>query len=436
MQGINYIMSDDFQSYTIGQSVTNNTIRDIIIPTFFKGIPVIGISEHAFINNTNLENIEISEKIENISINFFNNCINLKNIVINENNQNYASTDGVLYNKQMDTLIYYPMGKTESSFTVPDTVIHIKSNAFIDGVLKNLIIPSSVEIIERGALNKELNIETLSLPFVGESKNTNQFLGYIFGAETYEDNNSFVSLSLKTVLINSGSLEIGAFYNCKNISDIILPNNLEKISDFAFSWTNIESFTIPESVNYIGRDAFSYCENLEKINSNINGEFIFGSNINFLGSGMISGCGKLNKLTIPFLGTDSIVNAKEGNIGYLGNLFDTFNAPDNYFLNNSKYIDVYQTIEYYPSTGGRDVSGYNVPITFKELTVTNASKITAFAISGFINLESIYLNCNINKVGKMAFDYWNSSQTIYYKYSMENWDLQWKDFCDANIVTN
>ena len=55
------------------------------------------------------------------------------------------------------------------------------------------------------------------------------------------------------------------FYNCKNLTDITLPDNLKFIGDSAFSYCGFEEINIPESVEVIGHSAFYDCKNLAEI---------------------------------------------------------------------------------------------------------------------------------------------------------------------------
>ena len=57
-----------------------------------------------------------------------------------------------------------------------------------------------------------------------------------------------------------------AFYNCRNLTNILLPSGLTTIGKDAFYYTGITSITIPASVTEIGRWAFSSCSSLTKTN--------------------------------------------------------------------------------------------------------------------------------------------------------------------------
>ena len=75
--------------------------------------------------------------------------------------------------------------------------------------------------------------------------------------------------------------------------DIIIPEGVESINDYAFSMSKISSVSFPESMNYIGRSAFLYSE-VSRID--------FGHGIAYIGGheGMVfSGCKNLTEIEVP-----------------------------------------------------------------------------------------------------------------------------------------
>ncbi|MBO4641452.1 MAG: leucine-rich repeat protein [Bacteroidaceae bacterium] len=56
-----------------------------------------------------------------------------------------------------------------------------------------------------------------------------------------------------------------AFYNCKKLISIILPQKITRIDSNAFANSGLKEIYIPETVTSIGGDAFAYCEQLTRV---------------------------------------------------------------------------------------------------------------------------------------------------------------------------
>lgn len=68
-------------------------------------------------------------------------------IVVDANNPTYASKDGALYNKTMTTLIMYPVGSSNKTFAIPDSVTSVGGEAMEHSSVTNITIPTSVKSI-------------------------------------------------------------------------------------------------------------------------------------------------------------------------------------------------------------------------------------------------------------------------------------------------
>lgn len=116
------------------------------------GDVVIGIGDYAFRGSTELRSIEInpairyigayafygsglvnvtlSAEVEAVGDFAFVGCRDLENIIVDAGNEMYCDIDGVLYDKEMKTLITCPMGKRVSSIALSSLVSEIKTMAF------------------------------------------------------------------------------------------------------------------------------------------------------------------------------------------------------------------------------------------------------------------------------------------------------------------
>ena len=63
---------------------------------------------------------------------------------------------------------------------------------------------------------------------------------------------------IKKVVIKKGvtSISNDAFYKCKNLKTVSIPNTIKTIGMYSFAYTKLKSVTIPNSVTEIGIETF------------------------------------------------------------------------------------------------------------------------------------------------------------------------------------
>lgn len=126
---------------TISQSTdTELNVLDYIDSSRIYSLTVMDCSETEVIN--------IPEQIKEVKIEY---CHALKEINVSEDNDSLCSIDGVLYNKEADTLIAYPSGKEDKEFVIPDGVKCVGKNAFEYCTTESVIMPDSLVTIENRA---------------------------------------------------------------------------------------------------------------------------------------------------------------------------------------------------------------------------------------------------------------------------------------------
>ena len=94
----------------------------------------------------NLENLSLPESLR--SFTFLYDCTAVEKVTFNSKNSYYKTYDGVVFSKDLDTLVYYPPGKTDTHYVVPSSVRTIIRTAF--NYAKNLdsvYIPKTVKEI-------------------------------------------------------------------------------------------------------------------------------------------------------------------------------------------------------------------------------------------------------------------------------------------------
>ncbi len=118
-------------------------LTDVEIP---NGVTNIG--ESAFEQCASLTSITIPGSVVKIAISAFSGCSELENIRVKSENEKYQSMDGVLFDKNGKTLLYYPIGRTQTTYDIPDGVMFIQDYAFNKSkYLSDIVIPRSVNQI-------------------------------------------------------------------------------------------------------------------------------------------------------------------------------------------------------------------------------------------------------------------------------------------------
>ena len=131
--------------------------------TIQNGVTSIGTG--AFWNCTGLTSITIPSSVTSIGVNVFYGCIGLTGITVDSSNTSYCSESGVLFNKDKTTLIYYPLGKNDSSYTIPDGVTVIEQYAFYcNSKLTSVTIPSGVTSIGEMAFRECSGLTSVIVP--------------------------------------------------------------------------------------------------------------------------------------------------------------------------------------------------------------------------------------------------------------------------------
>ena len=109
-----------FEAFAYCESLMSITIPDSVTHIGFD----------AFYYCIGLVSITIPDSVIEIGDMTFYYCYSLTSITVDEDNEYYKSIDGNLYTKDGKNLIQYAIGKTDTSFTIPDSVTVIGYGAF------------------------------------------------------------------------------------------------------------------------------------------------------------------------------------------------------------------------------------------------------------------------------------------------------------------
>ena len=126
---------------------------------------VTRIEELTFFACLRLRKIEIPASVAVIEHGTFGGCRLLDSIIVAAKNPNYTITDGVLFSKDMSTLVCYPAGLDAPVYSVPAGVRQIGGWAFeAADKLKTVVLPNDLKYILVGAFTGCESLQQVVLP--------------------------------------------------------------------------------------------------------------------------------------------------------------------------------------------------------------------------------------------------------------------------------
>ena len=292
--------------------------KKIVIPSTYKDKPVVEIKNRAFSNDM-LEEIIIPNSVTSIGEKAFVYCSSLTSIIVNENNNYYKSIDGNLYSKDGTTLIQYAIGRTQTSFTIPNSVTSIGSDAFYGcSSLTSVVIGNSVTSIGDFAFRYCDSLTSIEIPnsvtsigyeaFFGcfklvevinksthitvtKGSTSNGYVGY-YALAVYNSSDTFTGTKLSNdndyIVYAEGNEKILVGYNGTR-TNLIIPSYVTKINNYAFArCSSLTNVVIPDSVTSIGNSAFSGCSSLTNIE--------IPNSVTSIGSYAFYGCDSLTSI--------------------------------------------------------------------------------------------------------------------------------------------
>jgi hypothetical protein len=332
----------------------------------------------------------------------FSSCTSLTAITVDTNNPNYASQDGILYNKAKTELIFVPRA-ISGSVTIPASVTSIGQYAF-DGCrsLTAVIFPASVTSIGEGALRGCTSLASITV----DANNPN-----------YASQDGILYNKAKTSFIHIPQAISGNITISTGITSIGDDDGDPSSNNTFSSCTKLTSITIPASVTSIGGQTFSGCDSLTSIT-------VDNANPNYSSNGGIL----YNKAQTVIV---QVPKAISGNVTLPASL---------------------TTITLWAFSGCKNLTAVTIPVNvtaigeyaFNEcsslasITIpTSVTSIGAQAFSHCTSLTEIIIPASVTSIGNYVFNSWTASQTINIAgHANETaadaaWGTNWKVACNA-----
>jgi len=179
---------------------------------------------------------------------------------------------------------------------IPQSLEILERRVFVNlGLITKIVVPENIVSVGDGAFEGITSLKEITLPFVGstinDSNGSTRVLGHIFGSTriysynktssgqpTYQYFHSapvgqsyqlgyYIPQSLRKITITKQtSIPANAFQYCDLLEEIILPNNTTSIGEQSFyQCSNVTLINIGDSLLSIGKSSFAMCEKLKEI---------------------------------------------------------------------------------------------------------------------------------------------------------------------------
>ena len=226
---------------------------------------IITIKDVAFAGTESIKHVSIPDTVETIGSEAFRRCSNL------------------------------------SSVDIPGSVTSIGHHAFTECNLETVVFPESVQQIGVSALSYNRNLR-----YCKWSSQVAGIPDYMFTGDE-----ALIDIALGGNITWIGN---GAFEQCLSLEKIALPDTVKYIGYSAFSYTGLKEIVIPDGVERIEANTFSYCTELERV--------YLPESVTFIGDYAFGNCMNLKEINIP----DSVTEISQNAFWLCNNLTDDVKA--------------------------------------------------------------------------------------------------------------
>ena len=388
-----------------------SNITEIALPD-----KLISIGEEAFALCYKPTKITIPASVEVIGLNAFYCCTSMNEIIVSPKNEIYTSIDGVLFSKDMKTLINYPQGKSGSEYKVPDSVTSLEAYSFFNcDSLERVFIPDSVTQIGDCAFYECSNLTEIPIPKTIKS----------IGERVFENCEKLTSIIIPDTVT---SIEERAFYCCSEMTSIFIPASVSSIGNNAFgNCSKLSEITVSnDNKYYTSKEGVLFDKNMSKLICYPEGKevtsYTIPESVTSLEPYALQGS-RLNTITLP----NNLKSIRKGALSYINGI-STIYIPESvtsidtlaFFFSNLEKIEVNENNKHYSSKDGvlfnKDLSTLICyPCSYPETEYTvpsGVSRIEEYSFYGVTNLQEIIIPSSVTTISNNVFYYYSGKITI------------------------
>lgn len=357
LSGLNNIPDEAFSDCKILRSVN---IQD--------GVKKIG--SYAFRNCTSLLSISIPKTLCSTGSSAFRECTALKEVNISDLNKWCEISMGykgnpLEYAKKLLVNGERPTG----NIVIANGVKAIPSYTFYGCDISSITLPESIESIGEYAFSGCTNIQSFYINDLSKWCGVvceNKFANPMYYAD-------------KTII------------NGNILTELVVPSNVSKIGKYAFAGFNGSNIVLNDRLNSIDEGAFYACKNTTEIK--------VPDSVQTIDVSAFSMCNSLKKIAIPFIGQS------RANTSDYKSVFGFIFGYQREGVRNGSSITISQDMENYHYADYYFRYTYSIPTSLKEVVITDdKSVIPEYAFNNNKYLSKITLPSSITAIPKYAFN--------------------------------
>lgn len=155
----------------------------------------------------------------------------LQNVHLSENHKKYCSVDGVIFTKDKKMLVFYPCGRQNKKYQIPEGTVKIARRAFAEQqYLEEVFMPDTMTTLGMSAFFHCKKLRKVHF-----------------------------SDAIKEIPDSSAYQNGGVFQQCKMLREITLPSKLQYLGSFAFYQSSLQKEEFHDKLRQIGEYAFAKC---------------------------------------------------------------------------------------------------------------------------------------------------------------------------------
>ena len=167
-----------------------------------------------------------------------------RKVVVDPENKSFVCRDGVLFSKDMKTLVYYPPEKKQKTYKIPAGVRKIKALSFYGNrYLKKVVLPKKLKVIGSGAFCGCRKLSSVNLQQTKIKKLTDYTFFHDWGYSStpmFDEEDRSVSME-----------ESEELYKQLNMYKRSMPEYYG-----TFEGTNLQSIRLPDTLKYASSNTF------------------------------------------------------------------------------------------------------------------------------------------------------------------------------------